>query len=202
MMGLCIFCTTLKIHLVNLTLKQHKCVILFFLPFKMRSQEFFALVATGNARMVTGQAMPSTMVTPQTTVCKASANPPPHCRDQLQPQPLGSNRDGATIVVIESSSSRNSQSPPLSEKDKQIVMIANIISLLLGGWAVYLSWTCNTLKGVSTGMKVLYAFFAFLFGPFYLLYYLIANRGECNLLKQSQQQQVGAAAAATQFYYL
>ena len=124
----------------------------------MRSQEFFAMVATGNARMLTGQ--------PQ----------------QVEIQ-----------IVRE-------QSFPTQEEiqqQKRIVLIANIISLVLGAWAVYLSWTCNTLQGESTGMKIFYAFFAFIFGPFYLIYYLIAKRSECNLLQQMKE----APNTNTMFYY-
>jgi hypothetical protein len=48
-----------------------------------------------------------------------------------------------------------------------------LISLVLGIFAGYLSWTCNTVEGVSTPLKVFYAFFAFLFGPLYLIIYAI-----------------------------
>lgn len=50
---------------------------------------------------------------------------------------------------------------------------SQIFSLLVGIFAVYLSWNCNTVEGVSVPLKVLYAFFAFLFGPLYLIFYAI-----------------------------
>ena len=55
-----------------------------------------------------------------------------------------------------------------------------IISLLISFYAVYLSWSCNTTLGINTGLKVLYAFFAFIFGLLYLIFYLIFRAGQCN----------------------
>ncbi len=49
-------------------------------------------------------------------------------------------------------------------------------SLAIGIFAAYLSWTCNTIEGVDTPLKILYAFFAFSFGILYLIYYA-ATRG-------------------------
>ncbi len=46
-----------------------------------------------------------------------------------------------------------------------------IFSLLVGIFAGYLSWNCNTVEGVSVPLKVFYAFFAFSFGPLYLIFY-------------------------------
>jgi hypothetical protein len=48
-----------------------------------------------------------------------------------------------------------------------------IFSLVVGIFAGYLSWTCNTVEGVAVPLKVFYAFFAFLFGPLYLIIYAI-----------------------------
>jgi len=53
---------------------------------------------------------------------------------------------------------------------------AQVFSLMIGIFAGYLSWTCNTIDGVDTPMKVFYAFFAFSFGSLYLIYYA-ATRG-------------------------
>ncbi len=53
---------------------------------------------------------------------------------------------------------------------------AKVFSLMIGIFAGYLSWTCNTIDGVDTPMKVFYAFFAFSFGSLYLIYYA-ATRG-------------------------
>jgi hypothetical protein len=50
---------------------------------------------------------------------------------------------------------------------------SQIFSLVVGIFAAYLSWNCNTVEGVSVPLKVFYAFFAFLFGPLYLIIYAI-----------------------------
>ena len=50
-----------------------------------------------------------------------------------------------------------------------------IFSLVIGIFAGYLSWTCNTVDGVSVPLKVFYAFFAFSFGPLYLVYYYVTR---------------------------
>lgn len=52
----------------------------------------------------------------------------------------------------------------------------SVIGLLIGIYAAYLSWTCNTAKGVDTVGKVIYAIFAFIFGLFYLIYYALFNK--------------------------
>lgn len=59
------------------------------------------------------------------------------------------------------------------------LIIVNIISIIIGIFAAYLSWSCNTAEGVSTGLKILYSFFAFLFGLLYLIYYAIFRAGKC-----------------------
>lgn len=48
--------------------------------------------------------------------------------------------------------------------------------LLIGIFAVYLSWTCNTKQALSTGSKVFYGFFAFLDNITYILNYYIFRR--------------------------
>jgi hypothetical protein len=63
--------------------------------------------------------------------------------------------------------------------DTTIAVIANLISLALGVGAAYLSWQCNTAADVPTAQKVLFAFFAFLFGFLYLILYAIFLSGRC-----------------------
>lgn len=63
----------------------------------------------------------------------------------------------------------------------QIVSYA--ISIAACVYAVYLSWTCNTAAGVNVALKVVYAFFAFIFGFLYLIFYLIFRAGTCKTLK-------------------
>jgi len=55
----------------------------------------------------------------------------------------------------------------------------NLLALIIAIFAVYLSWSCNTANGETMGMKVLYALFALLFAPFYLIYYLLVRKDQC-----------------------
>ena len=52
-------------------------------------------------------------------------------------------------------------------------------SILLSCMAAYVPWTCNTHRLIPTAMKVVYAFFAFLFGGLYLLMYAVMSWGSC-----------------------
>lgn len=54
-----------------------------------------------------------------------------------------------------------------------------IFSLLIGIFAAYLSWSCNTAKGIDTVPKVIYSIFAFFFGTLYLIYYAMFRAGRC-----------------------
>ncbi len=49
------------------------------------------------------------------------------------------------------------------------------VSFMISIMAVILSWNCNTRLHVNTGLKVLYAIIAFLFGLLYLIFYLFSN---------------------------
>jgi hypothetical protein len=56
------------------------------------------------------------------------------------------------------------------------MILGQIVSLIIGVVAIYLSWNCNTVKGENTGLKVVYAFFAFLFAPIYILIHVLMIR--------------------------
>jgi hypothetical protein len=71
------------------------------------------------------------------------------------------------------------------EKTEQLVSSFNIVSFIISVFAVYLSWTCNTAAGMHVVMKVIYGFFAFIFGFIYLMYYLLVRSDICEpLLKK------------------
>ena len=63
--------------------------------------------------------------------------------------------------------------------------VDNLISLLIFGLAVYLSWTCNSKNtpGMDVVEKVVRAGFAGMFGFFYLIIYFLVWADQCN--KQS-----------------
>jgi hypothetical protein len=54
-----------------------------------------------------------------------------------------------------------------------------LVSTALGCLAAYLSWTCNSADGIGAGWRFIRAFFAFIFGLFYLIVYAIFFAGRC-----------------------
>lgn len=46
-----------------------------------------------------------------------------------------------------------------------------LLSLLIGLFGIYLSWSCNTIQGYNVFFKIVFAFFAWFFGLLYLLVY-------------------------------
>lgn len=80
-------------------------------------------------------------------------------------------------------------------------LVSSVFSILFGILAVYLSWSCNTEAGINTGLKVVYAFFAFIFGGLYILFYLLFRAGRCApqqvvVYAQGPAPTVGAPVAA------
>lgn len=47
-------------------------------------------------------------------------------------------------------------------------------------FSIYLSWSCNTSLGMSVILKIFYAFFAFLGGFSYIIFYVIFRVGTCH----------------------
>lgn len=75
-----------------------------------------------------------------------------------------------------------------SDDDSSVVnVIGSIVSIIVGCFAVYLSWTCNTAMGVNVVLKIVFAFFAFIFGIIYLIFYLIFNMGRCMMPSSMKQ---------------
>lgn len=54
--------------------------------------------------------------------------------------------------------------------------ISILLGTLVGIYAVYLSWSCNTKQGVDTLAKIIYAIFAWFFGMLYLVLYFLFRR--------------------------
>ena len=54
-----------------------------------------------------------------------------------------------------------------------------VIVVVLGLLAFRVSWTCNTKRNISFGMKVFYGIFAVLFGSLYLVMYAFMTWGYC-----------------------
>ena len=60
-----------------------------------------------------------------------------------------------------------------------LYLVFVMIGFFISCYAVYLSWTCNTEGGIDTGLKIIYAIFAFMFGIFYIIFYFIFRAGYC-----------------------
>lgn len=69
----------------------------------------------------------------------------------------------------------------LQRKDRRegfkLSYVPTIISMGLSAYGAFLSWTCNA--GLPTASRVLYAFFAWLFGLMYIIFYVIFRAGSC-----------------------
>lgn len=57
-----------------------------------------------------------------------------------------------------------------------------ILSVLLGAWAFYLSWTCNTALGYHVAVRAVFGVTAFVFGLTYLLLYVLLRYDTCRAL--------------------
>lgn len=53
-----------------------------------------------------------------------------------------------------------------------------IVSILIGLFCIHLSWSCSV--GEILPLRIIYAFFAFLFGPLYLAYYFFVRLPHCS----------------------
>lgn len=70
-----------------------------------------------------------------------------------------------------------------NNKASKISNITFILMLIINSYAAYLSWECNSNKGYPLVLKVVFSFFAFVFGSIYLLYYILFRFDECNQFK-------------------
>ena len=74
----------------------------------------------------------------------------------------------------ESSESETEPTDTAASTGKIIWTIVYVIILIgLGAYGAYISWEANTLAGWGTVGKVIFSFFAFLFGLSYLITYFI-----------------------------
>ena len=61
---------------------------------------------------------------------------------------------------------------------------SNIMGLLIGTFAAYLSWQCNSAMGYPLFLKVFLGFFAFTFGGIYLMYYALFRYDVCRAARK------------------
>jgi hypothetical protein len=67
-----------------------------------------------------------------------------------------------------------------NERMDQFSSFGSIISIIIGFYAAYLSYTCNSKRNMSESVKVLWAIIAYLFGLIYLVYYVLFRSDYCN----------------------
>lgn len=58
-------------------------------------------------------------------------------------------------------------------------LLSFLLYFLISLFALYLSWECNTQRGLGLFTKLFYGFFAFSFGSLYLLFYIVFINGTC-----------------------
>lgn len=61
-------------------------------------------------------------------------------------------------------------------------ILSFILGVVIGIYAAYLSWQCNTAMNYSTFLKVIFAIFAYIFGLVYLILYLVMRYDTCKVI--------------------
>jgi len=67
-----------------------------------------------------------------------------------------------------------------NNKANNISSITFLLMLIINSYSAYLSWECNSNKEYPLVLKVVFSFFAFVFGSLYLLYYILFRFDDCN----------------------
>ena len=93
----------------------------------------------------------------------------------------------AIFIINEIAKTKKNQSADKEKysSDMGYIYIFNIgftISFLIGTFAAYLSYTCNTKENMECWLKVIHAILAYAFGLFYLLYYFLFRTEHCSSL--------------------
>jgi hypothetical protein len=94
-------------------------------------------------------------------------------------------RNRNTEGFSQDANSPTTTSPKETNKWSVSGIISGIISLMIGAYAAYLSWSCNTLTGTNVFLKVIFAAFAFLFGFIYLIFYLVFRWADCKHIREN-----------------
>ena len=66
-----------------------------------------------------------------------------------------------------------------TQDNSMIMNTATILSMIIGLYAAYLSYECNTKKNIPEIQKILFAVLAYIFGLFYLVYYYLFQYDKC-----------------------
>jgi hypothetical protein len=73
-----------------------------------------------------------------------------------------------------------------NNKANKVSSVTFLLMLLINSYAAYLSWECNSNKGYPLALKIVFSFFAFIFGTMYLLYYILFRFDDCNQFNGSK----------------
>jgi hypothetical protein len=65
-----------------------------------------------------------------------------------------------------------------------------ILSIFISILSIFLSWSRNSALGVSTGWKIIYAFFAAMFGTLYLFFYVLRSIMEQDIFKHLKEKEI------------
>ena len=85
------------------------------------------------------------------------------------------------LSILETKENKNQKIEKFDSSN--VMQFGNIIGLLIGGYAAYLSYECNTRHNIDEPIKIFYSVFAFFFGFLYLIYYLLFRSDYCRIEK-------------------
>ena len=69
-----------------------------------------------------------------------------------------------------------------TQNNSTMMNLATILSTMIGLYAAYLSYECNTKKNMSEMQKIIFAVLAYIFGLFYLVYFYLFQYDNCMTL--------------------
>ena len=64
-------------------------------------------------------------------------------------------------------------------ENDNMMTIGTILSLIIGLYAAFLSYDCNSKKNIPEVSKIMFAILAYFFGLFYLVYYYLFQYDTC-----------------------
>lgn len=89
-------------------------------------------------------------------------------------------KPNATESVLIEENEDDEEEYVINNKANKVSSVTFLLMLLINSYAAYLSWECNSNKGYPLALKIVFSFFAFIFGTMYLLYYILFRFDDCN----------------------
>jgi hypothetical protein len=75
---------------------------------------------------------------------------------------------------------KNGKIEKFSMNSDQFLSFGALFSILIGGYAAYLSYSCNSKHNMSEPMKIIWAIISYMFGFIYLIYYALFRSDYCS----------------------